>query len=134
MPETTEAERALKVAADATLSIDTQNPETGVGHVITFADPIMGDGSIVKTGAGTLSFATTNSVIAGTFSVEEGSISLSGAAASVAEKGWTRVIAAGTLVGAQEALPPRFKSRIVESDGMTILEVRSERHTVIMVR
>ena len=133
-PETTEAERALKVAADATLSIDTQNPETGAGHVITFSDPIMGDGSVVKTGAGTLSFATTNSVVAGTFRVEEGSISLSGAAASAAEKGWTRVIAAGTLVGAQEALPPRFKSRIVESDGMSILEVRSERHTVIMLK
>ena len=134
VPETTEAERALKVAADATLSIDTQDPETGAGHVITFADPIMGDGSVVKTGAGTLSFATTNSVIAGTFRVEEGAISISGAASAAAERGWTRVIAAGTLVGAQEALPPRFKSRVVESDGMSILEVRSEQHTVIMVR
>jgi hypothetical protein len=133
-PETTEVERALKVAEGATLTIDTQDPETGAGHVITFADPIMGEGSVVKTGAGTLSFVTTNSVVAGTFRVEEGAITLSGAASTAAERGWTRVISAGALVGAQEALPPRFKSRIVESDGLSILEVRSERHTVFMVK
>ena len=94
----------------------------------------MGEGSVVKTGAGTLSFVTTNSVVAGTFRVEEGAITLSGAASAAAERGWTRVVSAGALVGAQEALPPRFKSRIVESDGLSILEVRSERHTVFMVK
>ncbi len=133
-PETTEAERALKVAVDATLSIDTEDPDTGAGHVITFADPIMGEGSVVKTGAGTLSFATTNSVISGVFRVEEGTVNISGAVSAAAERGWTRILSAGSLEGVQEALPARLKSRIVENGDLRSLEVRAERHTVFMVK
>ena len=134
VPETTEAERALKVAADATLSIDTEDPDTGAGHVITFADPIMGEGSVVKTGAGTLSFATTNSVIAGVFRVEEGAVNISGAVSAAAERGWTRILSAGSLEGVLEALPARLKSRIVENGDLRSLEVRAERHTVFMLK
>lgn len=58
-PTTAAADRALVTDGFyAPLTIDTQDPETGVGHTVTFADPIVARGDVIKTGAGTLVLAS----------------------------------------------------------------------------
>ena len=58
-PTTAAADRALVTEGlYAPLTIDTQDPETGDGHTVTFADPLVARGDVIKTGAGTLVLAS----------------------------------------------------------------------------
>ena len=125
--------RALTVAAGATLTIDTEDPTTGMGHAITFADPICGAGNVVKTGAGTLVLATGDSQIEGSFAVAEGGLELDGALA--AASGWVRVLTAASFDGVEEALGSRYKCRFVEAgNGLTALEVKSVGGLILIFR
>ena len=64
-PTTTAAERALTVSPYETLTVDTQSPDDGVAHTVTFADPIVApNGYLVKKGAGTLVLASADNDLA----------------------------------------------------------------------
>jgi autotransporter-associated beta strand protein len=70
---TTAADRALQLPRPAcTLTVDTQDPVTGEGHTATFEDPIIGYGKLVKRGAGTLVFASSENAITGGVEIAEG--------------------------------------------------------------
>ena len=125
--------RALSVAEGATLTIDTEDPTTGTGHKITFADPICGAGNVVKKGAGALVLATGDSQVEGSFAVAEGGLELGGALA--AASGWVRVLTAASFDGVEEALGSRYKCRFVEADnGLTALEVKSVGGLILIFR
>lgn len=56
---TTAADRALVTEGlYAPLTIDTTDPDTGVGHTITFADPIAAGGDVFVKGSGAVCFAS----------------------------------------------------------------------------
>ena len=135
VPTMAESERALTVAADSTLTIDTQDPETSEGHTIAFVDPIVGEGNVVKTGAGTLLLATTNSVIGGSFSVTGGAIAVSDEIFARAEKRWTTVMSARSFEGVSEALPSTLRGRVtVGEGGSACLQVRTPVGMTVFVR
>ena len=126
MPTMSEDARALTVAADSTLTINTQDPETAEGHTIAFVDPIVGEGNVVKAGDGTLLLATTNIVIGGSFRVTGGTLAVSDEIFGFAEKGWTTLLSAKSFDGVAEALPETLKSRVtVGEDGCAHLKVRT---------
>lgn len=70
---TAAADRALALtSALSVLTVDTADPEDGtLGHVITFADPIAGKGTVKKTGVGTLVLASDANDV-GAIDVREG--------------------------------------------------------------
>ena len=124
------ADRALHIAAAASLTVDTQDPETDEGHTITFVDPINAEGSLVKDGAGTLVLPAGDISIGGSFTMSNGTVKVSGcldvAGAFVAEEGASFAFANGfdvgngvTLVSAASiegvpAVPAGYRARIRE--------------------
>jgi autotransporter-associated beta strand protein len=69
------ADRALLVASPlSALTVDTQDPESGIGHAVTFSDPVIGYGKLVKQGAGTLVLASDANAVTGGVSVVEGAL------------------------------------------------------------
>ena len=134
VPTMAESARALTVAADATLTIDTQDPDTAEGHVVTFADPIIGDGNVVKAGAGTLAFTTTNSVIKGEFRVIGGSIAVSDDIFAAADSAWVPILRASSTEGIAAALPNQLRCRIRETeDGLVAVEIRQVKGSVLLI-
>jgi len=134
-PETAATDRALVVVKDATLTIDTEDPETGVGHTITFADPIFAEGDVVKAGAGTLAFATSETLIKGSFRLTGGEIALSGGLADAAKSAWVPVVAASSFEGLDAAMSPLYRRRVVaREDGLFQLEVREAVGAVLILR
>ena len=134
VPTMSETARALTVAADATLTIDTQDPDTSEGHVITLADPIVGDGNVVKAGAGTLLLATTNSVIKGAFRVAGGDVAVSDDIFAAADGAWTPILRASSAEGVAAALPKQLKCRVRETeDGLVAVEIRQVKGSVLII-
>ena len=68
--------RALHIAPGATLTVDTEDPESGEGHTVAFADPISAEGSLVKAGEGTLALPAGNFAVGGSLALEGGVLSL----------------------------------------------------------
>ena len=118
------AARAAVIATNATLIVDTEDPDTQAAHTITFADPFGGPGTLAKTGVGTLVLQTaatadeTSLVLSEgvlelgaaqtfrTVTFEGGSLAFSGALAAAIEGAagqWVEVLSAGALVGAPTA-------------------------------
>ena len=134
VPMMSEAARALTVAADSTLTINTQDPETSEGHTIAFEDPIVGEGNVVKAGAGTLLLATTNSVIGGSFRVTGGALAVSDEIFARAEKRWTTVMSAKSFEGVPAALPATLRSRVTAGeDGSARLQVRTYNGMTVII-
>ena len=73
-------DRAVLLAdAYATLTVNTQDPETSAGHEVTINAPITGDGALVKDGAGTLTLGNAGNAIGGGVRVKAGALALSAA-------------------------------------------------------
>lgn len=69
------ADRALLVTSPlSVLTVDTQDPESGTGHTVTLADPVIGYGKLVKRGAGTLVLTSDANAVTGGVSVAEGAL------------------------------------------------------------
>ena len=131
---TTAADRALRSAGVyATLTVDTEDPGTGAGHRITFADPILAAGDLVKAGAGTLVFETTGNTVAERFTVEEGTLALGPSLAANAD--WTDVLTAKEIVLSDGCMADGFKMKIVvNDDGTATLQMKPKRGLVLLVR
>lgn len=71
-----DAARAMHIATAATLTIDTQNADTAQGHTITFTDPLIAEGSLVKDGAGTLVLPPGKLSIGGSFTLKKGTVKI----------------------------------------------------------
>lgn len=74
------ADRAFFVCEFATLTVDAEDPDTGAAQTITFADPLVSHGKLVKQGAGTLALASTGSEF-NAVTLKEGTLSWTAAAA-----------------------------------------------------
>ena len=131
---TTAADRALRSAGVyATLTIDTEDPETGVGHKITFADPIRAAGDLIKKGAGTLVFETTGNTVAERFTVEAGTLALGPTLG--ANMDWTSVLTAKEFVGLDACKVDGFKMRVVvNGDGTASLQMKPKSGIMLIVR
>lgn len=77
VPTTEASARSLVVPAHETLTVDTENAETHIGHVVTFADPIeAADAKVVKTGTGRMVLASSANDFSTTdFRLEGGELS-----------------------------------------------------------
>ena len=74
-PTTEPAARAINLMRPlSTLTVDTADPMTGIGHSVTFADPVAGHGKLVKDGVGTLVLASMGNDIRGGVTVKGGSL------------------------------------------------------------
>ena len=134
-PEIDSSERALTVGEGAVLTIDTQDPVTGDGHRITFADPIAGQGSVVKSGSGVLSFATMDSRIAGVFKVAQGQIALDEGFCAKTSRKWIPVMTASAFEGLENGVPPLWIWRLVPTeDGLLTCELRKAGGLTLFVR
>lgn len=126
---------SLFVGYDSVLAVDTEDPDTGKGHSITFARPVCGEGSLIKVGAGTLIFCTGDSRLDGDFSVAEGALALGGVLRTRAASGWTDMFAARSFKGVDAAFGRHYECRTVErEDGLKTFQVRSRISMRIIVR
>ena len=98
---TTAAERALVTEGlYAPLTIDTSDPDTGVGHTITFADPVVAAGDVLVKGAGAVCFASGEDSFAQKLSFDgSAGLSFSAAQRRAALSGWTPVVTAAKIEG-----------------------------------
>ena len=131
---TTAADRALRTAGVyAPLTIDTEDPETGAGHKITFADPILAKGDVTKTGEGTLVFDTVGNTVDYRFTVEEGTLALGPTLA--ANTDWTDVLTAKEFAGLDECMADGFKMKIVvNGDGTATLKMKPKGGMLLLIR
>lgn len=142
------ADRALTVLRDATVTIDTADPETGAGHVVTFDDPIIAEGAMTKIGAGTLVLNSEADRISslrvdgGTVrfgAVQEiGSLVLADGAliepsGSLARDGWVTVLKAKSITGLGTAMGG-YAVRQVESDGLVLVQMKAKRGLLLIFR
>ena len=152
-PTTSAADRALTVGEEAVLTIDTEDPVTGEGHVVTFADPIVAVGKVVKTGAGTLVLASDANAI-GELAVEEGAImipvvqtldkvtfaagatlALGDGQKAAAESEWTTVLTAKSVTGLGDTSGDgRYRLRTLTVDGLTVVQAKAKRGLSIILR
>ncbi len=137
------SDRSLHIAADASLVVDTQDPETGDGHTVTLADPINAEGSLVKDGVGTLVLPAGDVSVGGAFTMRKGSVKVSGtidvAGAFVAEEGSAFEFAEGfgarggfTLVSAASidgvpSLPAGYRARVREDTVSGKVQLRASK-------
>lgn len=72
----TAQDRALQLRSFATLEVHTSDPDAAepVARTLTFVDPIVGDGALVKKGAGTLVLASAENAITGGVTIAEGTL------------------------------------------------------------
>ena len=132
----TAADRAL--AYTGTLTVDTEDPDTAVGHTITFADPIVGGGTLVKAGAGTLVLASDENSIpsgvtlaGGALAVKSpittGALKFAGGGVTVpkSERGsyadWTTIVTAASIEGDPVDPTGKYELRVVDGEGDTKL-------------
>lgn len=132
----TAADRAL--AYTGTLTVDTEDPDTSVGHTLTFADPIVGGGTLVKAGAGTLVLASDeNSIPAGVTlnggalavksPIATGALKFAGGGVTVpkSERGsyadWATVVTAASIEGDPVETSGKYELRVVDGEGETKL-------------
>ena len=73
------ADRATVIATNATLVVDTEDPDTQAAHTITFADPFGGPGTLAKTGVGTLVLQTAATADETSLVLSEGVLELAAA-------------------------------------------------------
>lgn len=150
------ADRAAVIATDATLIVDTEDPDTQAAHTITFADPFGGPGTLAKTGVGTLVLQTaatadeTSLVLSEgvlelaaaqtfrTVTFEGGSLAFSGALAAAIEGAagqWVEVLSAGALVGAPTADGDyRLKVETDEETGAVRLFAKAAAGMMILIK
>lgn len=132
----TPADRAL--AYTGTLTVDTEDPDTSVGHTITFADPIVGGGTLVKAGAGALVLASDENSIpsgvtlnGGALAVKSplttGALKFAGGGVTVpkSERGsyadWTTIVTAASIEGDPVETSGKYELRVVDGEGDTKL-------------
>lgn len=79
VPVTAAADRALRIVSPlATLTVDTEDPDrSDVAHTVTFADPVIGNGRLVKKGVGTLVLDSSENAIANGVEVCGGALRVS---------------------------------------------------------
>ena len=72
----TARERALLLRSFANLEVHTSDPDAAepVARTLTFVDPIVGDGALVKKGAGTLVLASDENAVTGGVTIAEGAL------------------------------------------------------------
>ena len=99
--ETTAAERALVTEGlYAPLTIDTTDPDTGVGHTIMFADPILAAGDVEVKGCGAVCFASGEDSFGCNLSFDPTvELKLSPSQRVAALSGWAPVITAAKIEG-----------------------------------
>ena len=94
----------------------------------------MAEGNVVKTGAGTLVFATTNSVVRGEFRVVGGSLAVSDDIFAAADVAWVPILRASSTEGVAAALPDRLRCRIRETEnGLVAVEIRQVKGSVLLI-
>jgi len=98
---TTAAERALVTEGlYAPLTIDTSDPDTGVGHAITFADPVVAGGDVFVKGAGAVCFASGEDSFGFNLSFAPTvALKLSPSQRVAALSGWSPVVTAAKIEG-----------------------------------
>ena len=123
---TTPVQRAL-VTEDiyAPLTIDTTDPDTGVGHTITFADPILAAGDVEVKGAGAVCFASGEDSFGGKLSFDgQVTLALSDAQHRAALDGWADILTAAKIEGLPRAAEG-VKMQVVDNgDGTQSLRLR----------
>lgn len=145
---TAPADRALVLTGAC--AIDTQDPDTGDAHTITFSDPIDGSsGSLVKKGAGDLvlmadSSSATNdfahgltieagrlvfagpctNVIAGGVKISGGGMGISRSARNLCS-GWTTLMKAVSVEGNISDPKGKAEFRVVEGDGCVEIQAKA---------
>ena len=132
----TPADRALAIAG--TVTVDTSDPATDDPHTITFTDPIVGDGTLVKTGAGTLALVSDANDIRTGLTLEGGAVSLAhpiatgslkfdggGVTVPKSERGsyadWATVVTAASIEGDPVETSGKYELRVVDGEGDTKL-------------
>ena len=133
---TTPAERAL-VTEDvyAPLTIDTTDPDTGVGHTITFADPILAASDVDVKGCGAVCFASGEDSFAKKLSFD-GNVSLVLSAAQRQEPlgGWITVATAAKIEGLP-VMADDVKMRVVDNaNGTQSIQCRVKQGFRFIVR
>ncbi len=98
---TTPAERALETEAIyAPLTIDTTDPDTGVGHTITFADPILAAGDVAVKGVGTVAFVSGEDSFGGELSFDGNvTLAISATQRQAALGRWSAILTAAKVEG-----------------------------------
>ena len=98
---TTPGERALVTEAIySPLTIDTTDPDTGAGHKITFADPILAAGDVAVKGVGAVSFASGEDSFGGILSFDgDVALVLSAAQRQAALGNWAAILTATKIEG-----------------------------------
>lgn len=152
-PTTDAADRALAVSETAVLTIDTEDPVTGVGHAVTFADPIVAAGKVVKTGVGSLVLASAENDIA-ELSIEEGTVTfpvaqtlgkvtfaagtklaLAGDLEAAAGAGWTTILTAKSVTGLDAALAGGYRLRTqTADDGSVVVQAKGIPGILILLK
>lgn len=143
-PTTEAQDRALTVARNARAVID-----PGI-YTITFTDPIVAEGEVVKEGAGALVLASevnrmnslklkvgevriARPLSVGKLSSEGGTIALIGELAESVASGWTAVITADEVMGSV-SFGDGFKTRIAAVNGRQVISVKAARGGIFIVR
>jgi hypothetical protein len=117
---TTPAERAI-VTEDfyAPLTIDTTDPDTGVGHTITFADPILAGSDVEVKGAGAVCFASGEDSFGHKLSFDGNvTLLLNAAQRNAALDGWAAILTAEEIEGMPK-VADGVKVRIVDNGDNT---------------
>lgn len=143
------ADRALVVAKGATLTVDTDDPDSeGVSHTVTFADPVTGEGALTVTGGGTVAFDADVSVSSLSFeghpSIRIGSgvaVSVAGGVdlagvtldADIVAGGWTTVMEADRVEG-MPSVPAGRLVRVVPTSGGYALQLKRLAGLVIAIQ
>ena len=123
---TTPAERALVTEAVYTpLTIDTTDPDTGAGHTITFADPILAAGDVEVKGVGAVCFASGEDSFGGKLSFDgQVTLALNDAQRRAALAGWSDILTAAKINGLPK-VAEGVKVRLADNgDGTQSLQLR----------
>ena len=133
---TTAAERALVTEGlYAPLTINTTDPDTGAGHTITFADPILAAGDVFVKGVGAVCFASRADSFGQILSFDDQvTLALGAAQRQAALAGWTPVLTAAKIVGVPR-MADGVRVRLADNgDGTQSLMCRVVGGTTIVIR
>jgi hypothetical protein len=133
---TTAAERALVTdGLYAPLTIDTTDPDTGVGHTITFADPILAAGDVFVKGAGAVCFASGEDSFGFNLSFDSTvALKLSPSQRVAALSGWSPVVTATKIVGMPRQADDMRVRLADNGDGTQSIMCRIVGGTTIVIR
>ena len=120
------------------MTVDTSDPATDDPHTITYTDPIVGDGTLVKTGAGTLALVSDANDIRTGLTLKGGAVSLAhpivtgalkfdggGVTVPKSERGsyadWVTVVTAASIEGDPVDPTGKYELRVVDGEDDTKL-------------